>query len=249
MLIKTLHGPCRHVQPRPVFVKALTSIWMLLLLMAPCAVFVPIYIFCVRQAQWTVSLRPTFPTVVRGGCKKNRTKQELFTKFARKENTNRRSDMGQKDPVFFFLHVWESKYIPSQASLWISAGAPLMFLLGKLWETAAAGRGEWEVREAGSLVPPARQMTSETQQQNLDAARWWVTGHEATQGRYLSLSLCLPYTNTCKSAHTCAQARKWILMWEAQVLHLQNNAPFVKPLFFRPFVKIKLKMICLHAFI
>lgn len=45
-----------------------------------------------------------------------------------------------------------------------------MFLLGKLRETAVVGCDEWEVREAGEFVPPAQQMTSETQQQSLDAA-------------------------------------------------------------------------------
>lgn len=71
---------------------------------------------------------------------------------------------------YFFLHSWECKFIPLHASLWILAGAPLMFLLGKLRETAVVGRDEWEVREAGEFVPPAQQMTSETQQQSLDAA-------------------------------------------------------------------------------
>lgn len=49
---------------------------------------------------------------------------------------------------------------------WSAANVPA----GKPWETAAVGRGEWEVREAGLLVPPARQMTSETQEQSLDSA-------------------------------------------------------------------------------
>lgn len=160
----------------------------------------------------TVELPVNFPRKMASGHKKmltsvcgkiTRTQQETWDKYIQ---------------FFCFFNSWECKYIPSQASLWILAGTTLMFLLGKLWEKAVVGCDEWEVREDGEFIPPAQQMTSESQQQSF--AHCWVTGHKAEQE--ISLSLSLPYTYTCRSAHTCAQAYKLLLMRKWQGLHFSK---------------------------
>lgn len=134
LLIKTLHGPCRHVQPRPVFVKALTSIWMLLLLMAPCAVFVPMYIFCVRQAHrpqrpWTVSLRPAFPAVVGGGYikKPNKKKIIIYQVCAERKHQQKKRD-GTERSCFLFsacvgIQIYPFASLPMDPG-WSAANVP-----------------------------------------------------------------------------------------------------------------------------
>lgn len=227
MLIKTLHGPCRHVQPRPVFVKALTSIWMLLLLMAPCAVFVPMYIFCVRQAHrpqrpWTVSLRPAFPAVVGGGYikKTNKKKIIIYQVCVERKHQQKKRD-GTERSCFLFsacvgIQIYPFASLPMDPG-WSAANVPAGEAMrngcGRSWWVG--GAWSWLVGSPGS-ADDIGNSTAESWRCTLMSHR--ARGHAGKVS--LSLSLSLPYTDTCKSAHTCAQAGKLILMWEAQVLHL-----------------------------
>lgn len=124
--------------------------------MAPCAVFVPIYIFCVRQAQWTVSLRPTFPTVVRGGCKKKPNKKIIIYQVCAERKHQQKKRHGTERSGCLFsacvgIQIYPFASLPMDLG-WSAANVPAGEAMrngcGRSWWVG--GAWSWLVGSTGS---------------------------------------------------------------------------------------------------